>query len=401
MDNPDITMEEYIELEAEKARRHGQEFNSETAIYDKVMYFEDIDYFKDFENEFPTIVYNVALTSELEVSSDFENEFPAIVYNDVLLIDHKILFKPPVSPLDNNEIDFRISLDESNDEDYICIYDKSSFSYKLISVNDLKTDLRNDNDKVNIELPSDDASIKPVLLMIMLIPIPMSLIRALKRIMTYTLLGRIHHNKVRIQVLVDPWITSSSCLGQHLNFKEESIDSGFARFNTIITSLKALDEGFSSKNYVRKFLRALHPKWRAFTKPLKREVFNYSRLGLGIMELIMDRLEDSKVPTRRRMSTEIKLTKDDEADSVDSSKYRENPKTTPLEAVKRIFRYIRGTSHLGLWYPKGTRIETVVYADSDHAGDYVDRKSTSGVCTFKDVVNILFDLRNNGRFATP
>ncbi|GJX73839.1 hypothetical protein Tco_0312434, partial [Tanacetum coccineum] len=38
---------------------------------------------------------------------------------------------------------------------------------------------------------------------------------------------------------------------------------GFARFNTIITSLQALDEGFSSKNYVRKFLRALHPKWRA------------------------------------------------------------------------------------------------------------------------------------------
>ncbi|GJY64350.1 hypothetical protein Tco_0465810 [Tanacetum coccineum] len=40
-------------------------------------------------------------------------------------------------------------------------------------------------------------------------------------------------------------------------------DSAFARFNTIITSLKALDEGYSSKNYVRKFLRALHPKWRA------------------------------------------------------------------------------------------------------------------------------------------
>ncbi|GJV85298.1 zf-CCHC domain-containing protein [Tanacetum coccineum] len=45
--------------------------------------------------------------------------------------------------------------------------------------------------------------------------------------------------------------------------KNESIDSAFARFNTIITSLKALDEGYSSKNYVRKFLRALHPKWRA------------------------------------------------------------------------------------------------------------------------------------------
>ncbi|GJR83179.1 hypothetical protein Tco_0153964 [Tanacetum coccineum] len=46
-------------------------------------------------------------------------------------------------------------------------------------------------------------------------------------------------------------------------FMYESIDSAFARFNTIITSLKALDEGYSSKNYVRKFLRALHPKWRA------------------------------------------------------------------------------------------------------------------------------------------
>ncbi|GJY37500.1 putative reverse transcriptase domain-containing protein [Tanacetum coccineum] len=68
------------------------------------------------------------------------------------------------------------------------------------------------------------------------------------------------------------------------------------------------------------------------------------------------------------MSTKIKLTKDDEADSVDSTKYR-------------TFRYIKGTIHLGLWYLKGTEIETMVYADSDHAGDYVDCKSTSSVCT--------------------
>ncbi|GJZ72911.1 hypothetical protein Tco_0637057 [Tanacetum coccineum] len=105
-------------------------------------------------------------------------------------------------------------------------------------------------------------------------------------------------------------------------------------------------------------------------------------------------LKDSK-PTKTPISTEIKLTMDDEADSVDSSKYRgmigsllyltasrpdimfsvclcarfqENPKTTHLEAVKRISRYARGTTHLGLWYPKGTRVETIVYADSDHTG---------------------------------
>ncbi|GKA53470.1 hypothetical protein Tco_0746785 [Tanacetum coccineum] len=104
------------------------------------------------------------------------------------------------------------------------------------------------------------------------------------------------------------------------------------------------------------------------------------------------------------MSSDTKLMKDEECKSVDSTKYRgmigsllyltasrpdimfsvclcarfqEAPKTSHLEAVKRIFRYITGTTHLGLWYPKGTGIETVVYADSDQAGDYVDRKSTS------------------------
>ncbi|GJT12753.1 zf-CCHC domain-containing protein [Tanacetum coccineum] len=51
--------------------------------------------------------------------------------------------------------------------------------------------------------------------------------------------------------------------------EKESIDNVFARFNTIITSLKALDEGFSSKNHVRKFLRALHPKWRKDSEMVK------------------------------------------------------------------------------------------------------------------------------------
>ncbi|GJX03863.1 hypothetical protein Tco_0189779 [Tanacetum coccineum] len=64
------------------------------------------------------------------------------------------------------------------------------------------------------------------------------------------------------------------------------------------------------------------------------------------------------------------------------ARFQEDPKTSHLEAVKRIFRYVKGTMHLGLWYPKGSGIETIVYADSDHAGDYVDQKSTSGICTF-------------------
>nr|GEW88206.1 hypothetical protein [Tanacetum cinerariifolium] len=59
--------------------------------------------------------------------------------------------EPTVSSL-NNEIDFRISFDESDDEDYTVAFDKNSFSYKKISTNDLKTDTKNDNDKVNLPL---------------------------------------------------------------------------------------------------------------------------------------------------------------------------------------------------------------------------------------------------------
>ncbi|GJS18680.1 hypothetical protein Tco_0413152 [Tanacetum coccineum] len=119
-------------------------------------------------------------------------------------------------------------------------------------------------------------------------------------------------------------------------------------------------------------------------------------------------LVDSK-PMKTPMSSDTKLTKDEECESVDSTKcrgmigsllyltairpdimfsvclcarFQEDPKTSHLEAVKRIFRYIKDTTHLGLWHLKGTGIETVVYADSDHAGDYADQKITSGICTF-------------------
>ncbi|GJX93982.1 retrovirus-related pol polyprotein from transposon TNT 1-94, partial [Tanacetum coccineum] len=81
--------------------------------------------------------------------------------------------------------------------------------------------------------------------------------------------------------------------------EEESIDSSFARFNTIITSLKALDEGFSSKNYVRKILRDLHPKWRAKVTTIK-ESKDLSSLALDelirnlkVHEVVMEK--DSKI----------------------------------------------------------------------------------------------------------
>nr|GEV98559.1 copia protein [Tanacetum cinerariifolium] len=57
-----------------------------------------------------------------------------------------------------------------------------------------------------------------------------------------------------------------------------------------------------------------------------------------------------------------------------------NDKLSRLEKCKEVNE--EGTILLRLWYPKGSDIKTIVYADSDHTGDYIDRKSTSGVCTF-------------------
>ncbi|GKB55456.1 hypothetical protein Tco_0906209 [Tanacetum coccineum] len=76
---------------------------------------------------------------------------------------------------------------------------------------------------------------------------------------------------------------------QFMISEEESIDNAFSKFNTIITSLKALDESFLSKNCVRKFLRALHPKWRAKVTAIE-ESKNLTTLSLD--ELIGN-LKDS------------------------------------------------------------------------------------------------------------
>ncbi|GJX12959.1 hypothetical protein Tco_0204717 [Tanacetum coccineum] len=61
-----------------------------------------------------------------------------------------LLCKSQVSTPFNDEIDFRISFDESDDENYTIICDINSFSYKMIFVNNLKTDSKKDNEKASI-----------------------------------------------------------------------------------------------------------------------------------------------------------------------------------------------------------------------------------------------------------
>nr|GEZ17462.1 hypothetical protein [Tanacetum cinerariifolium] len=61
------------------------------------------------------------------------------------------------------------------------------------------------------------------------------------------------------------------------------------------------------------------------------------------------------------------------------ARYQANPKESYLVAVKRIFRYLKGTLNLGLWYPKGSGFDLKAYSDSNYARCNLDRKSTSRV----------------------
>jgi len=64
------------------------------------------------------------------------------------------------------------------------------------------------------------------------------------------------------------------------------------------------------------------------------------------------------------------------------ARYQSNPKESHMLAVKRIYRYLKGSPRLGLWYPKDSGLELMGYSDSDHAGCKIDRKSTTGGCHF-------------------
>ncbi|GJV97524.1 putative ribonuclease H-like domain-containing protein [Tanacetum coccineum] len=64
------------------------------------------------------------------------------------------------------------------------------------------------------------------------------------------------------------------------------------------------------------------------------------------------------------------------------SRHQVTPLTSHLNAVKRIFKYLKGRPKLGLWYPSDSPFVLEAYSDSDYAGSHGDRKSTTGGCQF-------------------
>ncbi|GJT01830.1 putative ribonuclease H-like domain-containing protein [Tanacetum coccineum] len=89
------------------------------------------------------------------------------------------------------------------------------------------------------------------------------------------------------------------------------------------------------------------------------------------------------------IETHKPLVKDEEAADVDVHLYRfqVTPKTSHLQVVKRIFRYLKGKPKLGLWYLRESSFDFVAYSDSDYGGANLDRKSTTGEAKYVAAAN--------------
>ncbi|GJZ73902.1 hypothetical protein Tco_0638048 [Tanacetum coccineum] len=107
----------------------------------EVNYSNDLDFFKDFENEFPTIVYNDALMSKLD-----------------------FLTKPTISPQHIDEFDLKdeTSLSECDEEEQNVLYFDDLFPFNVIYLDDLKSDTDNNNE-IDIERLLGDMSVTPIL----------------------------------------------------------------------------------------------------------------------------------------------------------------------------------------------------------------------------------------------
>ncbi|GKC32673.1 hypothetical protein Tco_1039967 [Tanacetum coccineum] len=94
MDDPNITMEEYIRIEEEKARKHRKVFNWETAKYGRIWYDEDIHDLRSIENEFPAITFNDSLKSDMDLPPrDQRNQYlryEGLQYTNVDIADFKM-----------------------------------------------------------------------------------------------------------------------------------------------------------------------------------------------------------------------------------------------------------------------------------------------------------------------
>ncbi|GJT02730.1 hypothetical protein Tco_0823899 [Tanacetum coccineum] len=150
-----MTMEEYIKLEEEKARRRGRVFNWRTATYGKIRIDDNLHDLRSVEAEFPAIIINDCLCTSGCTSmqiSNFENEYRAIVYNDARMSKSNYLTEQTLSPRHKNEsnLNDETSLSEYDVVGQNVLYFNDLFTFNIIHPNDLKSDEDNDYKEIDI-----------------------------------------------------------------------------------------------------------------------------------------------------------------------------------------------------------------------------------------------------------
>ncbi|GKD50692.1 hypothetical protein Tco_1279668 [Tanacetum coccineum] len=100
-------------------------------------------------------------SNDLDFFKDFKNEFPAIIYNDALMSKSDFLTEHIISPQHTDEFNNETSLSECDEKEQNILYFNGYFFLCDLSV-DLKSDMGNDNDKIDIEQPLGDMSVIPL-----------------------------------------------------------------------------------------------------------------------------------------------------------------------------------------------------------------------------------------------
>ncbi|GJW88345.1 hypothetical protein Tco_0163685 [Tanacetum coccineum] len=169
MNDPNMTMEEYIKLEEEKARRRGRGFNWQTATYGKIRIDDDLHDLssveeKDNEKVIPSILSlepAISCFDDLGFFKDFKNEFPAIVYNDVQTSKSDLLTEPTLNlqHIDELNLNDETSMPEYDEEEQNILYFNDLFPFNIIRPDDLKLEKDNDNNKIDIIQSLEDNEI--------------------------------------------------------------------------------------------------------------------------------------------------------------------------------------------------------------------------------------------------
>jgi hypothetical protein len=81
------------------------------------------------------------------------------------------------------------------------------------------------------------------------------------------------------------------------------------------------------------------------------------------------------------------------------TRFQASPRTSHRQAVKKIFRYLRYTTELGLWYSASSSLLLFGFSDADFAGCRVDRKSTLGTCQFLGFALVSWSSRKQSSVA--